>query len=112
MEATVAIGIGILTASGVWLLLRPRSYQVIIGLSLVSYAVNLFIFSMGRLRVDASPVLGTGPEGVIYADPVPQSLVLTAIVIGFAMTALFLVVLLAARGLTGTDHVDGRERRP
>ena len=46
-----------------------------------------------------------------YADPVPQALVLTAIVIGFATTALFLVVLLAARGLTGTDHVDGREPR-
>jgi multicomponent K+:H+ antiporter subunit C len=44
-----------------------------------------------------------------YVDPVPQALVLTAIVISFAMTALFLVVLLAARGLTGTDHVDGRE---
>ncbi|MFK3825770.1 NADH-quinone oxidoreductase subunit K, partial [Pseudomonas yamanorum] len=44
-----------------------------------------------------------------YTDPLPQALVLTAIVISFAMTALFLVVLLASRGLTGTDHVDGRE---
>lgn len=111
MEATVAIGIGILAASGVWLLLRPRSYQVIIGLSLISYAVNLFIFSMGRLRMNAAPVLDKASEITAYTDPVPQALVLTAIVIGFAMTALFLVVLLAARGLTGTDHVDGRERR-
>ena len=46
-----------------------------------------------------------------FTDPVPQALVLTAIVIGFAMTALFLVVLLASRGFTGTDHVDGREQR-
>ena len=46
-----------------------------------------------------------------YADPMPQALVLTAIVIGFATTALFLVVLLASRGLTGSDHVDGREPR-
>jgi multicomponent K+:H+ antiporter subunit C len=45
----------------------------------------------------------------LFTDPVPQALVLTAIVISFATTALFLVVLLAARGLTGTDHVDGRE---
>jgi multicomponent K+:H+ antiporter subunit C len=45
-----------------------------------------------------------------FTDPLPQALVLTAIVIGFATTALLLVVLLAARGLTGTDHVDGRER--
>ena len=49
------------------------------------------------------------PDFARFADPLPQSLVLTAIVISFATTALLLVVLLAARGLTGTDHVDGRE---
>jgi multicomponent K+:H+ antiporter subunit C len=110
MELVLAIAIGVLTASGVYLLLRPRTFQVVIGLSLISYAVNLFIFSMGRLRVDAAPVLDRDNIDVAaYADPVPQALVLTAIVIGFAMTALFLVVLLAARGFTGTDHVDGRD---
>lgn len=107
MEIILAISIGVLAGSGVWLLLRPRSFQVIIGLSLISYAVNLFIFSMGGLRTFSAPVLGEG-DVTAYADPVPQALVLTAIVIGFAMTALFLVVLLASRGLTGTDHVDGR----
>ena len=110
MEAVVAISIGVLAASGVWLILRPRTFQVIIGLSLLSYAVNLFIFSMGRLRTNAAPVLDASTGIDAYADPVPQALVLTAIVIGFAMTALFLVVLLASRGLTGTDHVDGQER--
>ena len=50
MEIILALGIGVLAGSGVWLLLRPRTYQVIIGLSLISYAVNLFIFCMGRLR--------------------------------------------------------------
>ena len=111
MEAIVALAIGILTMSGVWLLLRPRTFQVIIGLSLLSYAVNLFIFGMGRLRVGAPPVLDPAAGGDIsrYADPLPQALVLTAIVISFAMTALFLVVLLASRGLTRSDHVDGRE---
>ena len=110
MELIVALGIGVLTGSGVWLLLRPRTYQVIIGLSLLSYAVNLFIFGMGGLRMNLPPVLqqATG-DPAQYVDPLPQALVLTAIVISFAMTALFLVVLLAARGLTGTDHVDGRE---
>jgi multicomponent K+:H+ antiporter subunit C len=114
MEIVVALGIGALAGSGVWLLLRPRTFQVIIGLSLLSYAVNLFIFGMGRLRIAAAPVLQRGGIGdpAHYADPLPQALVLTAIVIGFAMTALFLVVLLASRGLTGTDHVDGRDRRP
>ena len=110
MELIVALGIGALTGSGVWLLLRPRTFQVILGLSLLSYAVNLFIFSTGGLRVGAEPILkGKGGDLSAYADPLPQALVLTAIVISFAMTALFLVVLLAARSLTGTDHVDGRE---
>ena len=113
MELTLAIAIGALTGSGVWLVLRPRTYQLVIGLSLLSYAVNLFIFGMGRLTVGAPPVLGPGGAGnpAAYADPVPQALVLTAIVIGFATTALLLVVLLVARGLTGNDHVDGREQR-
>lgn len=114
MEILVALAIGVLAGSGVWLVLRPRTFQVIIGLSLLSYAVNLFIFGMGRLRSGAPPVLEPGGIGdpAQLADPLPQALVLTAIVIGFAMTALFLVVLLASRGLTGTDHVDGREGRP
>jgi multicomponent K+:H+ antiporter subunit C len=111
MELVLAMAIGVLTGSGVWLLLRPRTFQVIMGLALLSYAVNLFIFGMGRLEIDRPPIIT--PDGVtdpaLYADPVPQALVLTAIVISFATTALFLVVLLAARGLTGTDHVDGRE---
>ena len=111
MEAVLAIAIGVLTGSGVYLLLRPRTFQVIMGLTLISYAVNLFIYAMGRLRVDAPPLVGS--ESVLdaaqYADPLPQALVLTAIVISFAMTALLLVVLIAARGLTGTDHVDGED---
>ena len=112
MELVLAIGIGVLTSCGVFLMLRPRTFQVIIGLSLLSYAVNLFIFSMGRLMVGAAPVTASGTiDPNQFTDPVPQALVLTAIVIGFAMTALFLVVLLAARGVTGTDHVDGREQR-
>ncbi len=111
MEAVYALAVGVLAGSGVWLILRPRTFQVLMGLTLLSYAVNLFIFGMGRLVQLRAPVLaGSGPvDPALYADPVPQALVLTAIVIGFATTALFLVVLLALRGLTGTDHVDGQE---
>ena len=110
-ELIVALAIGVLTSCGVWLLLRPRTFQVMIGLSLLSYAVNLFIVAMGRLRIDAAPIVraGVAADPSAFTDPLPQALVLTAIVISFAMTALLLVVLLAARGLTGTDHVDGRE---
>jgi len=111
MELIYAAAIGVLAGSGVWLILRPRTFQVIMGLTLVSYAVNLFIFGMGRLTLGRPPVVdpAVAPDPSTLADPLPQALVLTAIVIGFATTALFLVVLLASRGLTGTDHVDGRE---
>src|SRR5690606_7832250 len=87
MELVIAVGIAVLTAAGVWLILRPRTFEVIIGVSLISYAVNLFIFGMGRLRVKAAPVIENTAsiDPAAYADPVPQSLVLTAIVIGFAM---------------------------
>ena len=115
MELILALSIGVLAGSGVWLLMRPRTFQLIIGLSLLAYAVNLFIFSMGRqgLAIDKEPVLRPGiPTDLVnYADPMPQALVLTAIVIGFAMTALFLVVLLASRGTAGNDHVDGVHSR-
>ena len=111
MELIIALLIGTLAGSGVWLLLRPRTFQVIIGLSLLSYAVNLFIFVMGWVRGGRPPFVD--PAAAVdfsrFADPLPQALVLTAIVISFATTALLLVVLLAARGLTGTDHVDGQE---
>jgi multicomponent K+:H+ antiporter subunit C len=112
MEIVLATAIGVLAASGVWLLLRPRTFQVIIGLTLLSYAVNLFIFSTGGLRTGAEPIL-KGEAGMLaqYADPLPQALVLTAIVISFATTALLLVVVVAAHGLTGSDHVDGEESK-
>lgn len=111
MEAVIAIAIGTLFGSGIWLILRPRSFQVLTGLMLMSYAVNLFIFIMGRLWVNRPPLtLGSSvPDPAAIAEPLPQALVLTAIVIGFATTALYLVVMIGSRGLTGTDHVDGKE---
>ena len=114
MEIVLSLAIGVLASSGVWLVLRPRTFQVLIGLSLLSYAVNLFIFSVGSLSIDKEPIVRAGLAAnlVDYTDPLPQSLVLTAIVISFATTALFLVVLLALRGLSGGDHVDGREEPP
>lgn len=113
MELILALAIGVLTGSGVWLLLRPRTFQVIMGLSLLSYAVNLFIFSMGRLKVDAAPFVDQLHPATLHthADPLPQALVLTAIVISFAMTALLLAIALRSRAHTGTDHVDGEEPR-
>ncbi len=110
MEIVIALAVGVMFGSGVWLILRPRTFQLITGLLLMSYAVNLFIFAMGRLWVDKPPITPTQPvDPALFADPLPQGLVLTAIVIGFATTALYLVIMIGARGLTGSDHVDGEE---
>jgi multicomponent K+:H+ antiporter subunit C len=92
-------------------MLRPRTLDLVLGLTLLSYAVNLFIFFMGRLRLDAAPILDGQKLADLanYADPLPQALVLTAIVISFAMTAVLLAIALRTRGDTGSDHVDGEE---
>ncbi len=107
MEAVVAIAIGILAACGVFLILRARIFPVVLGLTLLSYAVNLFLFASGRLKLDAPPLIRAGAA---YTDPLPQALVLTAIVIGFGMTAYLLMLALRALAETGDDHVDGREK--
>jgi multicomponent K+:H+ antiporter subunit C len=105
MEALLAIAIGVLTAAGVYLMLRARTFPVLLGLTLLSYAVNLFLFASGRLVVASAPL--TDKNFTSYPDPLPQALVLTAIVIGFGMTALLVVIALRALRDTGDDHVDG-----
>lgn len=106
MEALLASGIGLVTAAGVYLMLRGRTFPVVLGLSLVGYAVNVLIFAMGRLWSNAQPILtGEGP----VADPLPQALVLTAIVIGFATTGFIIELALRSRHESGSDHVDGHE---
>jgi multicomponent K+:H+ antiporter subunit C len=107
MEILVASAIGLLTACGVYLMLRRRTFPVVIGLVLLSYAVNLFIFSMGRLAIGVPPLVADGATA--WADPLPEALVLTAIVIGFATTGFAIELALRARTETGTDHVDGME---
>jgi len=108
MEVVVALAIGVLTASGVWLILRPRTFEVILGLALLSYGVNLFIFAMGRLTFRAPAFVEQGVPAALawYADPLPQALVLTAIVIAFAMTALVLTLALKGRFVNGSDTCD------
>ena len=103
MELLMATGIGALTAVGLYLILLRRSFPVVIGLTFLSYAVNVFLFVMGRLAVDRPPIVGTSAAG--YTDPLPQALVLTAIVITFGMTALIVVLSLRAFLETGVDDV-------
>ncbi|MBD9435012.1 Na+/H+ antiporter subunit C [Pseudoxanthomonas sp. PXM03] len=109
MELALASAIGILTAAGVYLLLRARSFDVILGLTLLSYATNLLIFAGGRLVPGKPAVLrdGVAPTLANYTDPLPQALVLTAIVIAFAMTAVTVVLAIRSRGDNDSDHVDG-----
>lgn len=104
MELLVASATGLLTAAGVWLLFRRSSFPVILGLSLLSYAVNLFLFASGRLTVGQPPILSPGAAG--YADPLPQALVLTAIVISFGMTAVMVLMALGAFFSAGDDGID------
>ncbi|MGB0914119.1 MAG: Na+/H+ antiporter subunit C [Phaeobacter italicus] len=104
MELLVASAIGILTAGGLYLVLRLRTFPVILGISLLTYAVNVFLFTTGRLVVGASPILSKGVE--TYADPLPQALVLTAIVISFGMTAVVVMIALGAYLGSDDDHVD------
>ena len=107
MELLIAIGLGIVTACGLYLVLRGRTFAVVLGLSLLSYAVNLFILAMGRLTTGAPPILTS--EATRYADPIPQALVLTAIVIGFGMTGFLMALAVRTSHQTGSDHVDGAE---
>ena len=109
MEALIAIILGTLTACGVYLILRARTFPVVLGLTFLSYAVNLFLLIMGRLSVGNPPIILDGITD--YADPLPQALVLTAIVIGFAMTAFVIVLALKAHAELGNDHVDGTHKR-
>ncbi len=105
MEWLISLVIGVLTASGVYLTLRARTFPVVLGLTLLAYGVNVFLFAMGRLTIGHPSVIDAAAEA--YSDPLPQALVLTAIVIAFGMTAYLIVLALKARGELGNDHVDG-----
>ncbi|AFL74852.1 Na+/H+ antiporter subunit C [Thiocystis violascens] len=110
MEALISLIVGVLTACGVYLILRGRTFPLVLGLTLLSYAVNLFLFATGRLAIGLPPIIDRNLAETAsgYTDPLPQALVLTAIVIGFAMTAFLIMLALKARAELGNDHVDGR----
>lgn len=102
----MSLVIGVLTGCGVYLILRARTFPMVLGLTLLSYGVNLFLFSTGRLAVGLPALISPAAPG--YTDPLPQALVLTAIVIGFGMTAFVIMLALKALADLGNDHVDGR----
>jgi len=103
MELLVASAVGLMTASGIYLILRKRSFPVIVGLAMLTYAVNVFIFASGRLAIGVPPILR---DGASYTDPLTQALVLTAIVISFGMTAVIVMMALGSFLDTGSDRID------
>jgi multicomponent K+:H+ antiporter subunit C len=105
IEFLVASSVAIMVGAGIFLCLRGRTFPVVLGLTMLSYATNVFLFAMGRLIVDRPPIFDKAATE--YTDPLPQALVLTAIVIAFGMTALVVVLALRTYLETGTDHVDG-----
>ena len=105
LEFLVASSIAALTAAGIYLCLRGRTFPVVLGLAMLSYAINVFLFAMGRLVIDRPPIYDKAAAD--YSDPLPQALVLTAIVIAFGMTALVVVLALRTYLETGSDQVDG-----
>jgi multicomponent Na+:H+ antiporter subunit C len=113
MEALLALASAALYATGIYLMLRRRLAQLIIGLGLLSNGTNLLIFTAGGLTRARPPLVSAGAAALEppYADPVPQALVLTAIVIGFGLTAFSLVLADRVHATVGTDDVDdvGRE---
>jgi len=109
MEILIALIVASFTTGGIFLLLKGRTFSVALGTVLLAYAVNLFLFSMGRLYINQPPILIDGVTS--YADPLPQALVLTAIVISFGMTAFLIVLSLRARYELGSDNVDGIEKK-
>ncbi len=109
MELLVASAIGILTSAGLYLVLRLRTFPVIMGVSLLTYAVNVFLFASGRLTVGAPPIL---TDATKYTDPLPQALVLTAIVISFGMTAVIVMISLGAYLGGDDDHIDDQPVAP
>lgn len=118
MELQVAIVIGTLFATGTYLLMRRNTFSLLLGLSLLSHGINLFILASGRVRMNAVPVLDggkvslTGMKNFVaslpqqYADPLPQALILTAIVISFAVTAFAAVLVYRTYTYAQTESPD------
>ena len=107
MELVTAILIGILFTVGTYLILERRLLRVVFGTALMSHGVLLFLITSGSLKRGLSPILieGAGADAV-YVDPVPQALILTAIVIGFATTAFALVLSYKTYRKLGTDDLE------
>ncbi|NLF80426.1 MAG: Na(+)/H(+) antiporter subunit C [Clostridia bacterium] len=104
METLMSILIGVLFTIGVYLILERKLLRIILGSAIISHATHLLIITMGGLKKGDAPLLALGKTS--YADPLPQALILTAIVINFAITAFLLVLAYRAHGELGSDDME------
>ena len=110
MELWLTLAIGVLFATGTYLVLRRSLLKVVLGFSLISHGTNLLLLTTGKLKRGDVPILRDSYAGP-YTDPLPQALILTAIVISFAVTAFMLALVYRTYQALGTDDLD-RMRRP
>ncbi len=108
MELLLILVLGLLYAGGIYLILRRSMVKLLLGIMLLGSATNVLIFVLGSIVKGKPPVINAGQNTIqgIYADPVPQSLILTAIVISFALTAFAIVLLKRVYALVQTDDLD------
>lgn len=108
MDLILPLTIGVLVAAGTYMMMRRSMIKLVIGLSLLSHGANLLIFTVGGLVRDQPPLIASDRRTLSapYADPLPQALVLTAIVISFGLTAFLIGLILRCYRETGTDDLD------
>lgn len=108
MEILLAIIVGILYAAGIYMILRRSLVKLIIGIILIGNGANLLIFLLGRITGGAPPIISEGSKVFLepYADPVPQALILTAIVISFGLQSFAIILVKRAHKVIKTDDLD------
>jgi multicomponent Na+:H+ antiporter subunit C len=108
MELLLVFIIGLMHAGGVYMLLRRSMFKMIIGLILLGNGANLLIFLLGRLVKGHPPVMADGMKvfADIYADPLPQAVILTAIVIGFGLQSFAIILIKKVYKVIQTDDLD------
>lgn len=108
MEIVLAIMIGMLYAAGIYMILRRSMVKLILGIILLGNGANLLIFLLGRVTKGSPPLIPADMYtfSEAYADPIPQALILTAIVISFGLQSFAIVLIKRAYKVVGTDDLD------
>ncbi|TDL31795.1 Na(+)/H(+) antiporter subunit C [Jeotgalibacillus sp. S-D1] len=104
METLITLLVGVLVSVATYLLLSKNLIRVVLGTAILSHAVHLLLLTMGGLKTGSVPILEDGVG--TYTDALPQALILTAIVISFAVTAFFLVLVYRTYQTAGTDNLN------